>query len=249
LLIVNFGKVILYEEYCRGGCKQIAKRDFFIWLGEKLPTAAVSGLLDIASSLELGRWIATSGHQCNAWLPNRKELFAAMASDARAYKRTLYLEFGVYTGETMRMWSALLPHSTCLLHGFDSFQGLPENWVSRYPKGSYCTGGNVPNIDDSRVSFFPGFFEATLQSYEVPNHDLMIVNCDADLYSSTITILNRLKPHFRSGDFLYFDEFNVPLHEARAFRTFVQTSGLRFSLFGSTPGYNRVAFRCDGLEP
>lgn len=221
----------------------MAKRDFFIWLGMRLPTAAVSGLLDVASSLELGSWVVTSGNRCYEWFPTRKEIFAAMASAAGAYKRTLYLEFGVYTGETMRMWSDLLHDSTCLLHGFDSFQGLPEDWVTAYPKGSFDTGGHVPKIDDSRVSFFPGYFEATLPGYLVPDHDLMIVNIDADLYSSAIIILKSLKPHFRTGDFLYFDEFNIPLHEARAFRTFVQTSELRFSLFASTPGYNRVAFR------
>ncbi|MCX2715910.1 hypothetical protein [Mycolicibacterium sp. J2] len=40
----------------------------------------------------------------------------------------LYLEFGVFEGRSMRWWSEHLTMPGAALVGFDSFEGLPENW-------------------------------------------------------------------------------------------------------------------------
>jgi hypothetical protein len=55
----------------------------------------------------------------------------------------------------------------------------------------------------------------------VPPHEELFLNCDADLYSSTKTILHVLKPHIRTGTYLYFDEFQAREHELRAFDEFL----------------------------
>ena len=41
-------------------------------------------------------------------------------------QRVLYLEFGVFRGRTIRYWSRKLRHPETRLHGFDSFEGLPD---------------------------------------------------------------------------------------------------------------------------
>ncbi len=42
-----------------------------------------------------------------------------------------YLEFGVFRGETLRAWSRLNSNPGSRLFGFDSFEGLPEDWRPR----------------------------------------------------------------------------------------------------------------------
>jgi hypothetical protein len=51
------------------------------------------------------------------------------------------------------------------LHGFDSFQGLPENWLPQRPAGCFSLQGLVSELHDDRVTFFKGWFEETLPSY------------------------------------------------------------------------------------
>jgi hypothetical protein len=216
--------------------------------GARLPRSFLKRGLEIASGLELGGWIKDSGFRCNHFYADRTDLFDAIAREV-GEKQTLYLEFGVAGGVSMRMWSKLLKNSASVLHGFDSFIGLPEHWHTKYmanayPKGYFDRQGQLPQIDDVRVKFFKGWFEEVLPSYSLPTHEVLIVNCDADLYSSTMVVLSKLQSAFRPGDFLYFDEFSSPLDEARAFRSFLERSGMKFSLFGATQGYLGVAFRC-----
>ena len=61
---------------------------------------------------------------------------------------------------------------------------------------------------DPRVRFFKGWFDQILTSYEPPPHDVLVVICDADLYSSTIFVLNKLEKLIVPGTYLYFDKFH-----------------------------------------
>lgn len=172
----------------------------------------------------------------------KEQVFDLIAQDIGG-KRVLYLEFGVWQGQTVRYWSKLLTNPESKLHGFDSFEGLPEDWDLKWPKGTFSTGGRIPQIDDSRVMFFKGWFEDTLADYELPPHDVLVINFDADLYSSTIYVLNRLKDAIVPGTYLYFDEFQDGRHEFRAFNEFLQATGMRFAMVGATSALQQVAFR------
>ncbi len=75
-----------------------------------------------------------------------------------------YLEFGVYEGASIRMWSGLNTNPSSRLFGFDSFEGLPEDWPFRLRKGAFDTNGRVPDVEDSR-DFIVGWFQEPLPRF------------------------------------------------------------------------------------
>jgi O-methyltransferase len=50
----------------------------------------------------------------------------------------------VYKGHSIGFWSQMNrdPHSSFI--GFDSFEGLPENWTKKVPKGAFYAAGAAP---------------------------------------------------------------------------------------------------------
>jgi hypothetical protein len=166
------------------------------------------------------------GFHLNRRLRDRRAVFDVVASRVHD-KRVLYLEFGVYKGDSMRYWSNKLRHPEARLHGFDSFEGLPEDW-GPYNKGHFNARGRVPVLSDPRVEFFKGWFEQVLPNYVVPEHDILVVVMDADLYLSTSYVLRWLRSYIRPGTLIYFDEMNHVDHEPKAFDEFMKESSLRF---------------------
>jgi hypothetical protein len=189
-----------------------------------------------------GRWLAENTGLPSTPLKDRQQVYELIARQVSG-KKVLYLEFGVYRGYSMRLWSRLIDHPASILHGFDSFEGIPENWGADTPRGGLSVMGAVPQIADPRVRFFKGWFEDTLKSYSLPDHDVLIANLDADVYSSTRTVLNYLRDKLKPGDWLYFDEFTVWDHEFRAFREFVEGSGMRFKAIGAAQACSHIAFK------
>ena len=232
----------------RSSAKPVAKlrlRKLFVATGEWLPDGIVRKLGNLFKEVELRQWLKRHGLTMEKAVSRREELFE-MAGREIENVPTLYVEFGVAKGEATRAWSKLLKHPSTVLHGFDSFEGLPEHWTDGRPQGMFSTGGALPSIGDPRVRFFKGWFHETLPAYEPPKRDVAVINMDADLYSSTILALRALKGVFTTGTYLYFDEFCSLGHEERAFREFVDETGLQFALRGSTPDLMHVLFQCTG---
>jgi len=193
--------------------------------------------------LHVGWWLHAHGYDPEHRVRTRYELFDLVAAEA-AERDVLYLEFGVHTGASIRHWSALLRSPRSHLHGFDSFLGLPHDWsLDGHERGDFSTGGAVPTIDDPRVEFFPGWFSETLPHYVWPEHDLLIAMLDADLYSSTETVLAFLSDHLEPGSYLYFDQFHHRGDELRAFAEFVDEHDIRFKLVGATRELSCVLFQ------
>jgi hypothetical protein len=195
--------------------------------------------------MKLGNWMAANGFQVERRVPDRPSVFTSVA-EIVYNKKVLYLEFGVYKGVSMRYWSGALKHPEAKLHGFDSFEGLPEDFDigGPYVKGTFAVGGEVPDIDDSRVRFYKGWFDDVLPNYELPEHDVLVIVMDADLYSSTQYVLRYLQPHFEQGTFIYFDNMSRPDHEPRAFAEFMGESGLRFRIVSADYSLNCAFFEC-----
>jgi hypothetical protein len=115
----------------------------------------------------------------------------------------LILEFGVRHGNSINQLAKL---TTSIVHGFDSFEGLPTEWHNESKK-SYSTKGIIPKVEKN-VTLYKGWFEDTLPEFS-KNHSepIRLMNIDCDLYSSTSTILKILAAQIQSGTILIFDEY------------------------------------------
>ena len=191
-------------------------RDALLRVGPRLGGVPLANLRSALSYLELGAWLSglPGGSRSLVRVPRRVDLFA-LALTRVTGRRPLYLEFGVFEGNSMRWWAAELTNPAARFVGFDSFEGLPEDWRPSTPRGWFKTSG-PPAIDDARVSFVTGWFAETLPGFDLPEHDQLIVNVDCDLYTSAATVLAWLEPHLQPGSLVYFDELPDRDHEMRA---------------------------------
>ena len=211
-------------------------------LGEHLPAPFVQDLRRATSQIETGRWMKSRGFSLPKWSPSREALWELVA-DKIANERVLYLEFGVYQGNSIRKWAALLKNPESRLFGFDSFEGLPERWRSDHRTGTFDTGGAIPHVNDPRVQFIKGWFDQTLPTQQFPEHDRLVINIDCDLYSSTATVLKEVRPIIAVGTYIYFDELDDCAHEQLAFDEFLDDSGMEFELIGATSGFTNAMFQ------
>ncbi|MDQ2941969.1 MAG: TylF/MycF family methyltransferase [Chloroflexota bacterium] len=221
-----------------------AARELLTRLGAVTPQRFVLFLRGGLRYVEVGRWMRSHRYAVPIRVDRRDELFALAASKVEG-RKVLYLEFGVWRGDSMRAWMQLL-RPDAVLHGFDSFEGLPETFTTSAHKGTFGTGGRPPAVGDPRVSFFTGWFEETLPTYRPPDHEALVINMDADLYSSTVFVLRSLRDWIRPGTLICFDEFHIAEHEQRAFDEFVAEAGLRFRVLAADRSLSHVLFECSG---
>jgi len=217
-------------------------------LGDHMSRGQLRALDGVPRYMQLGFLMREMGYRIGSIDPlvnSREDLFDVAGREV-GDRKALYLEFGVFQGKSMRHWSKILTNPNSSLHGFDSFEGLPDAWNLDYQRGHFSTDGAIPVIDDPRVRFFKGWFDQSLAAYEMPEHEVLVVNFDADLYSSTMDILKRIGPHIVPGTYLFFDEFNEPQHELRAFMEFSAASRKKFVVRGATKWLANVLFQCVG---
>ena len=214
--------------------------------GAHLSEGALHRMQMVVNYMKLGRWVANHDFAPQRVM-DRNAVFDAVAKRVKD-RKVLYLEFGVWEGRSIRYWSEALRNPDSMLHGFDSFEGLPEDFDVKgpYSKGSFNVGGRIPQIDDPRVKFFKGWFEDSLPTYQVPSYDTLVICLDADLYSATIFVLRQLRDHIKPGTFVYFDDMSRPDHEPRAFDEFVAETGRRFQPLVADMPLNRIFFECVG---
>jgi O-methyltransferase len=155
----------------------------------------------------------------------------------------IVLEFGVWKGESIKTFAELNHHPQTIFVGFDSFEGLPEEWMSNFKsmeKGFFSTGGDAPRGVEPRIQFKKGWFEETLPQFLEDNdltHKPVLVHFDADLYSSTLFVLSRLWGKLDSFYFI-FDEWTGG--EALALMNFQQAYGGDFTFYGHAAGKSGI---------
>ena len=131
-----------------------------------------------------------------------------------------YLECGVFEVESMQWWARLNANQSSRFFGFDSFEGLPEDWHGEKKKGYFDACGRVPRIEDPRIRFVKGWFENTLPVFtrDFSVNNLLVVHIDCDLYGGAMLALVYLAPFMTKGTILIFDEFFDRENEFKAFR-------------------------------
>lgn len=168
----------------------------------------------------------------------RQEYFQFLASQTTAQH---YWEFGVHEGASITL--ALKSFQGLdELHGFDSFEGLPTSWThgsgTTFAKGHFDVGGQVPHIEDARVTFHKGWFEDVLPNFLAGNPTKgadLIVHFDADLHDPTEFVLNQLTDRLE-GALLMFDEWTGG--EARALEHWLTAHNYRFEVVAWVPNVN-----------
>lgn len=142
------------------------------------------------------------------------------------------LEFGVWTGLSIgRIRKRLGPEYK--VYGFDSFEGLPEDWVDgtgkrvgKGWKGRFTTEGQVPDIDG--IKWMKGWFSDTIPEYLKEAEDIALLHVDCDLYSSTVDVLWGLNDYIKKDTVIVFDEWfynhnsKYDDHEQKAFYEWVK---------------------------
>lgn len=142
-----------------------------------------------------------------------------------------YLEFGVFTGGTIRYLAGLKRNQQ--FYGFDSFEGLPEAWSGfNLGPAAFSKQGKLPRVP-ANVSLRKGWFKDTLPAWlSTVAGPAAFVHIDCDLYSSTVDILTGLSERLQVGTVIVFDEyFNYPNWERgefKAWHEFVARSGIAY---------------------
>ncbi|QFZ16182.1 class I SAM-dependent methyltransferase [Saccharothrix syringae] len=156
------------------------------------------------------------------------------------------LEFGVYTGSTLKLIATARGGRD--VYGFDSFQGLPEDWRNGFPAGTFDVDG-LPEVDGAELVV--GWFDDTLPGF-LGSHPgpVAFLHVDCDLYSSTRTVLELVGPRLVPGSVVVFDEyFNFPGwqdHEHKAWTEYVARTGIAFDYVGYTYDHEQVIVKVTG---
>lgn len=116
-----------------------------------------------------------------------------------------YLEFGVYKGHSINLFSRYLKKAP--LYGFDSFRGLREDWLGHeLAFGAFNLEGKVPDLNKNVIPI-KGWVQDTLPNYlEEHQPKINFVHMDMDTYESSKFVLEQIKPFLVPGAIILFDE-------------------------------------------
>jgi len=150
------------------------------------------------------------------------------------------LEFGVYKGASINYFAKRLPGVK--LVGFDSFEGLEEDWTGTFlGRNALTVHGVLPRVMKN-VELRKGWFVDTLPTYLSESREKQafytLINIDCDTYKPTKFILEQLESHMHPGLIIIFDEYfnyiNWPEHEFMAFAEFTKKRNIKYNYIAFT---------------
>jgi hypothetical protein len=159
----------------------------------------------------------------------------------------LICEFGVYRGDTINHIASLIDGT---VHGFDSFEGLPEDWRGGFEQGAFRCG-QLPSVR-SNVVLHKGLFDESMPQFLLDHsQNIAFMHVDCDLYSSTRGIFDLLRDRIVPGTVIQFDEFlNYPgwqQGEYKAFSEFCLTSNVQVEWIGYVTGDEQTLLRVKAI--
>ena len=220
---------------------------FFVFRMDRL--VPVNLLIFLAHLADLSKWISKHKEKCvNDFYTRtfnykkRESLYEQIITTLKLDTNIDYLEFGVSKGQSFKWWINRIKHPDARFYGFDTFTGLPESW-GPFKKGDMGNNDTPPVIEDNRHEFFQGLFQQTLLPF-LSDYDASkrkVIHMDADIYSATLYVLTLITPILKSGDVIFFDEFNVPLHEFKAFREWSSSFYIYYEVLGGVNNFYQTA--------
>jgi Macrocin-O-methyltransferase (TylF) len=142
--------------------------------------------------------------------------------------RTFVMEFGVYKGGMINYQAKKFPELNFV--GFDSFEGLGENWHGMAPEKTFDLRGKLPRVR-SNVALVKGWFAESGPRWkaENPGADIpLLVHVDCDTYDATVDVLEFCSGYVEHGLVLHFDDyFGFPNWRTGGFRALKEISESR----------------------
>lgn len=161
------------------------------------------------------------------YFTHRNELYDYINREIIHQSPIDYLEFGVFKGDSFRKWLQLNTRAKSRFIGFDSFEGLPEDWehaIGNTDSKSFDVRGRIPEVNDRRASFIKGWFQDTLPNFlaQYRIERQIIVHIDSDLYSSCLYVLASFDTLMPPNTVVIFDEYSSALNEFRAWNDYLK---------------------------
>jgi len=184
-------------------------------------------------------YVSSQGKKMEGGYYNRYKLYDFVAAHENLIdEKILFLEFGVFQGDSIFHWLSINKSKQSFFWGFDTFVGLPEDW-GRDKKGCYTNNGELPHTDDIRCGFKKGLFVETLPGFDLSPYKGIkkIIHLDADLYSSTLFVLTELHNDISKGDIIILDDYFSPAkmdHEFKAIEDFIKAYPMSFETVAKT---------------
>lgn len=175
------------------------------------------------------------------WFPEPHETLVFALESAPA--DGMALEFGVWAGRSLRVIAEMRRGRE--VYGFDSFQGLPEDYRWDVGQGAFALDA-LPDVPGAQLVV--GWFADTLPEF-LEKHDgpVGFVHIDSDLYSSAVTVLDLVGPRLVAGSVLMFDEFfnyqGWEKHEFRAWQEWLGRTGATAEYLAYTSSNEQVVVR------
>jgi predicted O-methyltransferase YrrM len=148
----------------------------------------------------------------------------------------IFAEFGVFQGESINFIAEKLNDGTTVF-GFDSFEGLKEDWRGAYlTKGAFSLGGQLPRVRGN-VELITGWFDATVPQF-LGKHQgpFAFIHVDCDTYEATQTLFSTVEESVLSGTVIVFGEYfgftGWRVGESKAWQEFVTRRGIRYEYIG-----------------
>lgn len=122
--------------------------------------------------------------------------------------KLFFLEFGVFNGDSITKISNILKKYNKQIFGFDSFEGLSEDWKGfSEPKGAFTRNGKVPELSNDNIKIIKGDIKKTLKNFLNKNSQkIAFVHIDTDIYETAKYILENIKPRLVKNSIILFDE-------------------------------------------
>jgi hypothetical protein len=142
--------------------------------------------------------------------------------------RNLVLEFGVYKGGMINHQARQFPELNFV--GFDSFQGLQQQWSGMAPEKTFDLGGKLPRVRRN-IGLIKGWFAESGPRWKAENPAAgipLVVHVDCDTYAATVDVLELCSDYVEHGLVIHFDDyFGFPNWRTGGFKALKEISEKR----------------------
>jgi hypothetical protein len=216
--------------------QSISEKKFNKIAEDRYYTYGVSQRLHELAVLESAEWIHNYIDDCIIF-DNKRKLYSYAVECLQRFRNQddlLYLEFGVHTGTSINFFAKGISKQ---LYGFDTFEGMPEDWKGwNVKKGQFTMNGKFPEVQGN-VELIKGLIQDTLPGFlaKHPDKKIAFIHIDTDIYAPAKTVLNLCKNRLVPGSIILFDEIHSytswKSHEYKALQEELQEENYKFIAF------------------